>query len=167
MDSSVPELIKCLDMSPHPEGGYFKETYRSRGKIKNDSLPANFKGERNYSTSIYFLLPQGVRSHLHRLASDEIWHFYLGGPMTLVQLYSDGKVVEVTLGQDLRAGQKLQHVVPAGCWFGGYPNPGVEYSLVGCTVAPGFDFSDFQMGKRLELLKQFPHAKTLIERLTN
>lgn len=165
---SADDLIKLFGLVPHPEGGYFRETYRAAGWIvRPDSRPKGVKGERNYSTAIYFLLPQGARSNLHRLAFDEIWHFYVGGPMTLFQIFPDGKITQTTLGHDLTAGQTVQHVVPGGCWFGGYPNPGVEYSFVGCTEAPGFEFADFEMGKRGELIKQFPMGREVIKRLTS
>jgi len=146
-------------METHPEGGYFKETYRSK-----ETIPG---GDRNYSTGIYFLLPEGTFSKLHRIKSDEMWHFYLGDPLTIVQISPQGKVEEVLLGQDVLAGQRVQHVVPAGYWFGAFPNPGSLYSFVGCTVAPGFDFVDFEMGDRETLLKEYPNAKEIIERLTD
>ena len=164
---TVDELVKHFDLQPHPEGGFFKETYRDKEIILNRSLPDRFKGDRNYSTAIYYLLPEGTKSRLHRIPSDECWHFYLGDPMTLVQISPDGKIEKIQLGQNVKSGHQLQHIVPRGYWFGGYPNPGSRYSFVGCTVAPGFDFADFEMGKREYLLKQFPHAKKDIEFLTD
>lgn len=162
---TVEELIKLYSLKPHPEGGYYKETYRATGVIPKRVLPDGFHGDRNYSTAIYYLLPEGTKSKLHRLATDEILHFYLGDPMTYVAIGPDGKVEKTILGTDVKAGQKLQHVVPAGCWFGGYPNPGSRFSFIGATVAPGFDFQDFELGSRSELLKQFPNAKEIIELL--
>lgn len=162
---TAQELIKLYNLEAHPEGGYFKETYRAKGAITKEALPKNFKGDRNYSTAIYFLLPEGSKSKLHRLHSDEVFHFYLGGPLTVVQISPEGKVEKIILGQDVKAGEKLQHVVPAGYWFGAYPNPGVAFSFIGTTVAPGFDFQDFELGSRAELLKQFPKAKEVIELL--
>jgi predicted cupin superfamily sugar epimerase len=162
---TVAELVKSFGLEPHPEGGFYKETYRSRSFFK--SLPAPFNGDRNYSTAIYFLLPKGTRSGLHRIRSDEIWHFYLGGSLSLVQIFPDGKCETVVLGSNVVKGEKLQHVVPAGCWFGAFPNENVEYSFVGCTVSPGFDFADFEMATRLELIKQFPEHKALIAGLTD
>lgn len=162
---TAQELIKLYNLEPHPEGGYFRETYRAEGTIEKDGLPKKFKGARNYSTAIYFLLPEGAKSKFHRLQSDEVFHFYLGGPLTVVQIAPDGKVLKTVMGPDVGAGQKLQHVVPAGHWFGAYPNPGASFSFIGTTVAPGFDFQDFELGRRAELLKQFPQAREVIERL--
>lgn len=164
---TVDQLVKQFQLEPHPEGGFFRETYRASEKIPHGSLPKRFKGDRSYSTAIYFLLPVGNFSALHRIPADESWHFYLGGPMTVVQISPEGKVEKIVLGQDILKGQKVQHVVPAGYWFGAYPNPGSEYSFVGCTVAPGFDFADFELGNRAELLKQFPQAKDAITQLTH
>ena len=158
---TIDELVKMYDLQPHPEGGYFKETYRAAQTTDTSN------GARNHSTAIYFLIPEGKKSHLHRIKSDELWHFYLGDPMTLIQISPEGSVEEITLGSDVKKGQKVQHTVPAGCWFGAYPNPGSRYSFVGCTVAPGFDFADFEMGKREELFKQFPHAEKTITLLTD
>lgn len=157
--ATIADLIELFDLKPHIEGGYFTESYRSAGVIPDC--------DRNYSTAIYFLLPQGTKSRLHRLRSDEIWHFYLGGPMSLVQICPDGKIEETVLGHDVKSGQTLQHVVKAGCWFGAYPNPGSDYSFVGCTVAPGFDLADFEIGKRSELTKLFPRAREIIQQLTD
>ena len=156
------ELIKHFDLQPHPEGGFFKESYRASGKTKTAS------GERSFSTGIYFLIPAGKKSSLHRLASDEGWHFYLGDPLKLFQISSDDKFSETILGHDVSVGQKLQHFVPAGDWFGAMPLSGSNgFSFVGCTVAPGFDFADFEMGNRSELLAMYPHARPIIERLMN
>ncbi|MFG1493061.1 cupin domain-containing protein [Halobacteriovorax sp. ZH4_bin.1] len=162
-----PEIKKIIDkykLEAHPEGGYFKESYRSHDSFK--SLPEPFNGDRNYSTAIYFLMPQGKKSSLHKIASDEVWHFYLGGPMTIYQISPDGALEIITLGQDILKGEKLQHVVPAGYWFGGHTNSGSDYSFVGCTVAPGFDFNDFVLADRTELSKLFPQHIEVIEKLT-
>ncbi|MBI4366534.1 MAG: cupin domain-containing protein [Deltaproteobacteria bacterium] len=164
---TVPELVAQFALQPHPEGGYFRETYRDAGRIAKAVLPERFHGDRRYSTAIYFLLPEGTKSRLHRIASDEIWHFYLGDPMTIVQIAPDGAVERIVLGQDLRAGQRFQHVVPAGYWFGAYPNPGSRYAFVGCTVAPGFDFADFTIARRADLLARYPAAREAIELLTD
>lgn len=164
---TVEELVKTFDLKPHPEGGYYFEYYRDAGVIPKSVLPDRFKGDRNYSTNIWFLLPEGKKSNLHRIPADESWHFYLGGPLTVLQISPKGKVEKIILGQNIKSGEKLTHVVPAGYWFGSYPNPGTPYSFVGCTVAPGFDFADFEMGKREELLKQYPNAKKEIEFLTD
>lgn len=164
---TVEELVRLYDLQPHPEGGFFKEGFRDNGVIPQKALPPYFKGNRNFSTAIYFLLPEGAKSRLHRIASDEVWHFYLGDPMTVAQISPKGEVEKIVLGQDVKAGQRVQHVVPQGYWFGAYPNSGSRFSFVGCTVAPGFDFADFEIGQRAELLKQFPKAKEVIEFLTD
>ncbi|OGQ45176.1 MAG: cupin [Deltaproteobacteria bacterium RIFCSPLOWO2_02_FULL_46_8] len=164
---TVKELVTIFDLKPHPEGGFFKETFRDSEFIPQKALPSRFKSDRNFSTAIYFLLPEGTKSRLHRIASDEVWHFYLGDSLTIVQISPKGEVEKIVLGQDVKTGQKVQHVVPEGYWFGAYPNSGSRYSFVGCTVAPGFDFADFEMGKRSDLLKQFPKAKEVIELLTD
>ncbi|OGR42149.1 MAG: hypothetical protein A2X35_06705 [Elusimicrobia bacterium GWA2_61_42] len=159
--TAADELIRTYGLQEHPEGGYFRESYRAAGKT---ATPA---GERNFSTAVYFLLKAGQVSRLHRIKSDEVWHFYAGGPLIVARLLPNGGTEETVLGPDQGAGQKFQHAVPAGCWFGAYPAPGAEFSLVGCTVAPGFDFADFELGVRAELAGEFPRAKELIEKLTN
>lgn len=156
------EIIKSLDLKAHPEGGYFRETYRARGLIPASALPSGFEGGRAWSTAILYLLPEGQKSHLHRIRQDEVWHFYLGGPLRLVMIDAAGKAEEVVLGADVRAGQLLQFVVPAGHWFGAAPVAGGVFSLTGCTVAPGFDFADFEMASAAELKKNYPHLAGLI-----
>lgn len=163
---TVEQLIEKYQLIPHPEGGYFRETYRSEGVIPNSALPDNFKGDRNYCTGIYFLLPQGTKSCLHRIQSDEMWHFYLGGSMTLVLMHEDYGLQNIILGSDIQQGETVQFVVPGGWWFGGYPNSESAYSFVGCTVAPGFDFADFELGTRTDLLSKFPESSELILKLT-
>ncbi len=163
---TADDLIHHLGLQPHPEGGYFRETYKSPVAIPESALPAGSAGARPAATAIYFLLREGDKSRLHRLRFDEVWHFYLGGPLRLVVLSHDGKVEQFILGQDLKAGQELQRVVPAGRWFGACPMPGSVYSLVGCTVAPGFAFEDFTLGDRDGLVRLFPHLHDLITELT-
>ncbi|MDH4127297.1 MAG: cupin domain-containing protein [Spirochaetota bacterium] len=163
---TASDIINRYNLIPHPEGGYYRETYRSNGIISKNSLPKTFKGDRVYSTAIYFLLPEESKSSLHCLPSDECWHFYLGGPLTIVTINPNGKVEKTLLGQDINDGQTLQHFVEGGHWLGAYPNTGSKFSFVGCTTAPGFDFSDFTMGKRSELIKLFPNAKEIIIKLT-
>ncbi|TBR25903.1 cupin domain-containing protein [bacterium] len=160
MSAAVRDLVKRFALFPHPEGGFFKESYRSPETVQLQ------RGPRSASTAIYFLLPEGTVSKLHRIQSDEVWHFYLGGPLRLTELYQDGSRREVVLGQDVKNRQLLQHVVPAGVWFGAMPDKGAEFSFVGCTVAPGFDFADFELGKRAELVKRFPMHRAAIERLS-
>jgi len=158
MKLSSLKIINTLGLLPHPEGGYFKETYRSAGVI-----PAL---QRNYATAIYYLLVNGDKSHLHRIKQDEMWHFYLGGSLRFCMISPEGEYREVTLGQDILNGELLQYVVPAGWWFGATPAEGAEWSLVSCTVAPGFDFADFEMANRENLIAQFPHLEAFIREFT-
>lgn len=157
---TAAQIIAHYHLRAHPEGGHYAETYRSAGLIPN--LPAPFSGPRAYSTTILFLLQAGEYSHLHRIRSDEGWHFYLGGPLRLAMISPTGTYQEILLGQNLRAGQHLQYTVPAGTWFGATPAPGTAYALVGCTVAPGFDFQDFELASGPDLTHQFPTLKTQI-----
>ena len=161
----VAELVKTLDLLRHPEGGWYRETYRSSELIPHVALPERFDDSRSCCTAIYFLLESGDISALHRIKSDEIWHFYSGMPLTIHVITPQGEYYPLHLGSNLSAGETFQCVVPAGCWFGAEVN-GDGYSLVGCTVAPGFDFADFEMGKRDELLTEFPDHTKIIHRLT-
>jgi len=153
-------------MQPHPEGGYFAETYRSAEVIPQAALPDRFGGDRHFSTAIYFLMESHHFSALHRIQADEVWHFYAGGPLEVYVITPEGELNVIRLGNDPDAAQVFQAVVPAGCWFGSKPLAGVAYSLVGCTVAPGFDFMDFELGERSALLAQFPQHRAVIEMLT-
>ncbi len=156
------ELVHRLNLSPHPEGGYYAETYRSAGVVPAAALPLGYGGDRAYSTAIMYLLLEGQISKLHRLRQDEVWHFYHGGPLRLVTIDPEGRAGEVILGPDIAGGQRPQFAVPAGTWFGAAPRPGAVYSLTGCTVAPGFDFADFEMAAPAELKKAFPSLYGLI-----
>ena len=158
-------FIKHLQLQPHPEGGFFKETYRSIGNIPSQSLPANFGGDRSYSTAIYFLLQQGEYSAFHKIESDECWHFYEGGTLLIHVIDEDGNYSYIRLGRNIREGEVFQYVVPARCWFASEPAPGVDFSLVGCTVAPGFDFADFEMANAEALSKEYPQHQSIIYRL--
>ncbi|MCA9840964.1 MAG: cupin domain-containing protein [Cyanobacteria bacterium HKST-UBA03] len=168
---ALADLIARYQMQPHPEGGWFAETFRDPMVLPKTALPDRFGGDRHASTAIVFLLPKGSCSHLHRIAADELWHFYLGDPIQIVTLADDGTVTETTLGIDILNNQLPQVRVSAGVWFGAYPSPmasvgQVGYTLVGCTVAPGFDFADFELADRTELTAQYPKARPWIERLT-
>lgn len=164
--SGVETLIKQLNLSKHPEGGYFGETYRSETIIPREALPGKFSGSRNICTSIYFLLPHGERSLLHRILSDEIWHYHAGSSLS-IYVFSRGKFSVHHLGPDLSAGEKFQVVVPAGAWFGAICNEEKSFTLAGCTVSPGFDFKDFELAKRQMLLSEYPQYQKEIELLTN
>jgi len=155
-------FVKCLDMSPHPEGGWYKETYRSAENAQG--LPQRFSGERSFSTGIYFLLRYPQFSAFHRIKSDEMWHFYSGSPLNVYVIDSEGHFEVINLGPDIEQGERFQAVVKAGNWFASQPVGGDDaeeiYSLVGCTVSPGFDFNDFEMARADDLLKEFPqHAE--------
>lgn len=165
IDKSLPDpeaIIRYLGMQPHPEGGWFVETYRSSGIIPSEALPLEFIGDRNYSTAIFFLLRTGEKSHFHRIRQDEIWHFYLGGSLRLAMISPTGVYSEVRLGCHVLHGELPQYAVPAGYWFAAAPCPNAVYSLVGCTVAPGFDFADFELAKKEKLVKAFPALWTEI-----
>jgi predicted cupin superfamily sugar epimerase len=158
--------IRFLELTPHPEGGYYREIYRAGETIPRQALPRRYDGPRVFSTSIYFLLKSGQVSRLHRLASDEIWHFYDGGPLLIHAIDRGGAYQTVRLGPDPASGGTFQAVVPGGTWFGAeVPSPGL-FSLVGCTLAPGFEFADFELGRREDLLRLFPGQASLIVRLT-
>jgi len=157
--------VERLGLEPHPEGGYFRQTYRSEVTIAREALPAGFGGARAASTAIYFLLEGKNFSAFHRLRSDEVWHFYEGSPLLVHVIDPIGKHSTIFLGCAPDVGQTLQAVVHAGCWFASHVWDWKSYALVGCTVAPGFDFEDFEMGKRDELVRQYPQHRELIRRL--
>jgi predicted cupin superfamily sugar epimerase len=159
MQHTVYELVEKYQLLPHPEGGYYKETYRSNELIAHEALPQRFSGGRQYSTAIYFLLEQGNFSSFYRIQCDECWHFYTGDPLLVHVIHPDGNY------QLINKGEMFQAMVPAGSWFASETAPGGQFSFVGCTVAPGFDFADFELAKAMELSKQFPEMKALINRL--
>ena len=165
MLQEIDTLITNLGLTRHPEGGWFRETYRSSEILDAAALPDRFNGPRFVSTAIYYLLEPGDFSALHRIKSDEIWHFYAGGPLCIHVIAPDGHYQAVLMGADPVAGQQFQFVVPAGCWFGAEP-VGDGAALVGCTVAPGFDFADFELADRKLLLQLYPAHAELIQRLT-
>lgn len=156
--------IEYLQLAPHPEGGFYKETYRSQGFIAADCLDDS-RGNRNFSTAIYFLLEEGDFSAFHRIKSDECWHYYDGGTLLIHVIYDTGKYACVRLGRNMQEGEVFQFVVPAGAWFASEPAQDSFFALVGCTVAPGFDFADFEMAEKQDLLQQYPQHKNLIKRL--
>jgi predicted cupin superfamily sugar epimerase len=158
--------IEKLGLEPHPEGGYFRQTYKANLVMVKEVLPREFAGNRAVSTAIYFLLEGENFSAFHRLRSDEVWHFYAGDPLVVHVIEPEGKYSRILLGCDLEAGQVLQAVVLAGCWFASHVADWKSFAVVGCTVAPGFEFEDFEMGKREELGARYPQHWGLIERLT-
>lgn len=154
-------IIAALGLEPHAvEGGYFRETYRS-----TESIP-RAAGTRSVGTAIYYLLTPQTVSAMHRLPGDEIFHFYLGDPVRMLQLGPDGISQTLTLGSDILAGQALQIVAPGKTWQGSHLIEGGEFALLGATMAPGFDYADYEPGKRGELIAQFPDRAELIRRLT-
>ena len=164
---SAQEIIELLGLKPlRVEGGYFLETYKCQELIPRKALPERYHGKRSFGTAIFYLLTPDTVSALHRLESDEIFHFYLGDPVTMLQLHPDGSTNVVTLGHDIRSDQQLQVVVPRGTWQGSLLNEGGDFALLGCTVAPGFEYSDYESGSRGDLLKEYPEQEELITRLT-
>jgi predicted cupin superfamily sugar epimerase len=162
---NAEDIIKLLQLQPHPkEGGYFRETYRSADSFSD--LPSRYRGKRSASTAIYYLLTPETFSAMHRLASDEIFHFYMGSPVEMLQLFPDGQGKIVGLGSDLKAGQSPQVIVPAGVWQGSRLVAGGSFALMGTTVAPGFDFADYESGEREKLIEQYPQFAKMIRELT-
>lgn len=162
---SVDQIKSLLKLKPHPkEGGYFVETYRSEELLQ--SLPARYKGARSLATAIYFLLTPETFSTLHRLQSDEIFHFYAGDPVQMLQLLPDGTGRVLMLGADVLSGMHPQVVVPRGVWQAARLVPGGKYALMGATVSPGFDYDDYESGNREALVKAYPKFRDLIIALT-
>ncbi len=165
---TADEIKAALNLRPHPEeGGFFVETYRSEERIPSEALPARYGGARALGTAIYYLLTPETFSAMHRLASDEVFHFYLGDPVEMLQLFPDGTGRTVTLGQDLAKGMRPQAIVPRGVWQGARLVPGGRFALLRTTVAPGFDFADYAHGQRAALLRTFPAFRNLILSLTS
>lgn len=154
-----------LRLEPHPEGGFFRQTYKSDLMIARDALPG-FSGARAVSTAIYFLLEGKNFSAFHRLRSDELWHFYAGTPLVVHVIEPAGDYSSISLGDNSDAGQLFQAVVKARCWFASEVQDRGSWALVGCTVAPGFEFEDFELARREELARQYPQHRRLIEKLT-
>ena len=163
---SAAGWIKSLRLEPHPEGGHYREVYRSAEFVSGRDLPPRYGGRRPFSTSIYFLLKAGEISRLHRLKADEVWHFYAGGPVRLSMISPDGILTTVRLGRHPEEGTRLQTVVPSGFWFGAELVRRRSYALVGCTLAPGFDFADIELGRCADLIELYPRHKNIILRLT-
>ncbi len=164
--TSADDWIQKLNLVPHPEGGFYRETYRASEELLAPSLPPRFGGNRSFSTAIYFLLSGQDFSALHRIKSDEVWHFYDGGTLLVHVLSSQGEVKVIKLGRNINAGEVPQAVVKAGDWFGSELQDKSSFALVGCTVAPGFDFDDFEMGERESLTKEYLSHQELIKRMT-
>jgi predicted cupin superfamily sugar epimerase len=161
------EIVKKLGLKPLPvEGGFFREYYRSPVSISADALNKEYNGPRPLMTSIYYLLTAETCSRMHRLPSDEIWHHYMGGAVRMLVLHPGGRADSPVLGPDIANGQRPQILVPKGCWQGAALEDEDGFALMGTTVSPGFEFSDFETGKRSELARGWPEREELIKRLT-
>ncbi|KAL9242168.1 hypothetical protein vseg_016194 [Gypsophila vaccaria] len=186
MNLGATEIAKKLNLQPHVEGGFYSETFRDHSlTLSTSHLPPQFKVDRPISTAIYFLLPSGCVSTIHRIPCAETWHFYLGEPITILELNEEDGCVKLTcLGPDLMGDQRPQYTVPPNVWFGSFPTNDISmssdgmttkapprdnesnYSLVGCTCAPAFQFEDFELAKRSHLISLFPKYESLISLLT-
>jgi len=167
MNQQAQHLIARLGLEKHPEGGHYRETYRSEESILAQYLPERFAGgARSFSTAIIFLLADDDFSALHRIKSDEIWHYHAGGTLLIHEVDQSGRYTRHRLGGDCGEEVSFQIVVKAGSWFGASLEAQDSFALVGCTVSPGFDFRDFEMADRGELLRLYPCAREVIERLT-
>jgi predicted cupin superfamily sugar epimerase len=162
LNKNTEYLIKKLSLQKHPEGGYFIESYRSERLV---TMP-DYNGPRNTCTAIYYLLEGDQFSSFHTLKSDEIWHFYAGSSLTLHIIETDGRLNEIILGSDIHSKETFQVVVKAGAWFAASVNDHNSYSLVGCTVSPGFDYRDWKLVGMDILIKKFPQHKSIIEKYT-
>jgi hypothetical protein len=160
---TADQIRTLLHLKPHPEeGGYFIETYRSSETISEKALPSRYKGRRFFGTAIYYLLTTQTFSALHRLRSDEIFHFYSGDPVEMLQLWPDGSGRVVILGSDILNGMQPQVVIPRGVWQGAKLLKNGKFALLGATVSPGFEFADYESGRRDELVKSYPKFRGLI-----
>jgi uncharacterized protein len=159
MNDAARSLVAALGLTPHPEGGFYRETFRAPLEVEAP------QGARAASTAIYFLLPAGTFSALHRVRSDEVWHHYDGDPLDLHTIDDAGHHAITRLGRAVADGQRPQFVVPAGVWQAAVP-VGSAYALCGCTVAPGFDFADFEMPEREALVQRFPALRDVVAKLT-
>ncbi|AWM35825.1 hypothetical protein GobsT_64760 [Gemmata obscuriglobus] len=163
---TADDVIRLLQLQPHPvEGGFFRETYRSAATLPAAALPSH-KADRSVSTAIYYLLKPGHVSELHVLPGDEVFHFYLGAPVRMLQLWPDGTGREVVLGSNVAAGEVPQLVVPGGVWQGTRLAGDSGFALLGCTVAPGFDYADYTGATRAELTAKWPAFAGPIAELT-
>jgi predicted cupin superfamily sugar epimerase len=164
---TAERVIEILGLQPlSPEGGYYKETYRSDETVAGEALPSRYGGDRVLGAAIYFLVTPHVFSAVHRLSTDEVYHFYLGDPADLVELHPDGSSKIVRLGQNILADMTLQHVVKRGVWQGIRLAAGGRFALLGTTTAPGFDGADYEHGERDALLAAYPEARDLVLALT-
>lgn len=166
MSLTAAQWVAALELQPHPEGGWFRETYRSDDGVAAAHLPSRYGGPRAFCTSIYFLLEGAQFSAFHRLKSDELWHYHAGGALLVWMIEPAGTLRVERVGADPASGDRLQLVIPAGTWFAARPVARGGYTLIGCTVAPGFDFADFELARREDLADRFPQHRPLIHELT-
>jgi predicted cupin superfamily sugar epimerase len=163
---TAEKIRELLQLQPHPiEGGYFAETYRSVGKVPHSAL-SGYPSDRSLSTAIYYLLTPDTFSAMHRVRGNEMFHFYLGDPVEMLQLNPDRSGEVLLLGQDIASGMRLQHSVPGGVWQGSRLKNGGKYALLGTTMAPGFEYEDYETGKRGELIARHAQHAELITALT-
>jgi len=164
---SAEQIIAALNLRPHPlEGGYFRETYRSEETVAAAALPPRYAADKQFGTAIYYLLTPATYSEMHRLPTDEIFHFYAGDPVEMLQLLPDGTSRIMVLGPNVLAGQQPQLVVPRGVWQGSRLVPGGRFALLGATMAPAFDYRDYEAGQREQLVRQYPDRVDLLASLT-
>lgn len=164
---TAEELIQMLGLEPLTrEGGYYRRIYASDEVIPQSVLPNRYKSDHSFGSAIYYLLTKDTFSEFHSLLSDETYHFYLGDPIELIELHPNGEYSQTTLGQDILGGQKVQHTVLKNTWQASYVRPGGEWALLGCTVNPSFEDSDFQKGHWETLLRSHPKHHQIIMRLT-
>ncbi len=165
---TVDEIKSALGLKPLPiEGGFYVESYRAAETLPEGVLGEGYGGPRSLATAIYYLLTPGTFSAMHRLRSDEVYHFYLGSPVEMLNLHPGGEIRTMMLGPDMRRGMRLQAVVPKGVWQGARVAGDGEFALLGATMAPGFDPADYEHGVRKDLIQSFPEARDLIIALTH
>lgn len=166
MKHTASFYIEQFKLIPHPEGGWYKETYKATEAIEGQSLPERFKGDRSFCTAIYYLLEKGDFSAFHRIKSDEIFHFYAGDALEIIMISPEGRLSTVSLGPNPEKGEIFHFPVPAGFWFAAKLKTESTFAFVGCTVAPGFEFEDFELAERDKLLVEFPEHHRAIIALT-
>jgi len=166
MNDDAKNIVESLNLSAHPEGGYFSEVYRSEEMLNIDDLPGRYNSSRTFSTSIYYMLVENQISHFHRLKSDETWHFYFGSPVIIHCLSPDGIYNKVKIGCQFTHNIFPQFTIKKGIWFAAEIEDKTSFALIGCTVAPGFEYDDFELGKRNSLINQFPLYKGIISFFT-
>ncbi len=162
---TAADWIKKLNLAKHPEGGWFREVYRSGELIEKNALPFRYNDSRCFGTSIYFLLSGKVFSAFHRIKSDETWHFYSGTSLSIYIIDEQAGLTRITLGNQLDEDNVLQYTIQRNTWFAAELNHENSFALVGCSVYPGFEFSDFELAKKENLISQLPEHRTIIEKL--